>query len=258
MNKLTIVNRNGNLLVDSREVAEMVGKQHRDLLESIRGYIQHLESGNFRSRDFFIESTYVNSQNKEQPRYLLTKKGCNMVANKMTGAKGVIFTATYVTKFEEMEQKLNAPQLTLKQLLVLDIYEGGIKALGSHKRLTEIEVNEATKKLKDGNNRIITGATVVEMLGIKGLTTTLLNKWFCENGFGEFTKLKHERNRFFTPNEKFEKYVAYEGYSLTGLTTKSNKTKVFYSTGMVDRLQERHMKSIVNFVKSEKGEQIIC
>ena len=98
----------------------------------------------------------------------------------------------------------------------------------------------------------------MEMLGIKGLTTTLLNKWFCENGFGEFTRLRDERNRFFAPNEKFEKYVAYEGYSLTGTTTKNDKTKVFYSTSMVDRLQERHMKSIVNFIKSEKGEQIIC
>lgn len=30
-----------------------------------------------------------------------------MVANKMTGEKGVLFTAKYVTKFEEMEKELN-------------------------------------------------------------------------------------------------------------------------------------------------------
>ena len=28
-----------------------------------------------------------------------------MVANKMTGEKGVLFTAAYVTKFEEMEKE---------------------------------------------------------------------------------------------------------------------------------------------------------
>lgn len=33
-----------------------------------------------------------------------------MVANKMTGAKGVLFTATYVTRFEEMERKLLNPE----------------------------------------------------------------------------------------------------------------------------------------------------
>jgi len=107
---LTIINKNGQLLVDSREVAEMTGKQHKDLLESIRGYIKHLESGNFRSQDFFIESTYINSQNKEQPCFLLTRKGCDMVANKMTGEKGVLFTAAYVTKFEEMERQLQSSQ----------------------------------------------------------------------------------------------------------------------------------------------------
>lgn len=29
-----------------------------------------------------------------------------MVANKMTGDKGILFTATYVTRFEEMENEL--------------------------------------------------------------------------------------------------------------------------------------------------------
>ncbi len=33
-----------------------------------------------------------------------------MVANKMTGEKGIIFTAIYVTKFEEMERELKEQQ----------------------------------------------------------------------------------------------------------------------------------------------------
>lgn len=158
----------------------------------------------------------------------------------------------YRNYFIAIEKQLK-PLLTAKQLLVLDIYDGGIKALESHKNLTEIEVGEATKKLKDGNNKIISCTTVVAMLRIEGLTTTLLNKWFCENGFGEMKRLQHQRNRFFSPNEKFEKYVAYEGYSLTGSTINKDKTKVFYSTSMVDRLTERHMRSIINFVIAERS-----
>lgn len=37
---------------------------------------------------------------------MLTKKGCEMVANKMTGEKGVLFTAAYVTAFNKMEEHL--------------------------------------------------------------------------------------------------------------------------------------------------------
>lgn len=44
---------------------------------------------NFTLTDFFIENTYTTNQNKVLPCYLLTKKGCDMVANKLTGEKGI-------------------------------------------------------------------------------------------------------------------------------------------------------------------------
>lgn len=103
---LKVFYKDGNIVTDSRDVAEMVSKRHSDLLESIRGYIKHLTNGKFRSLDFFIEGEYVDNKGEKQPCYLLTRKGCDMVANKMTGEKGVLFTATYVTKFEDMEKAL--------------------------------------------------------------------------------------------------------------------------------------------------------
>lgn len=110
MKELTIINQEGILLVDSREVAERTEKRHDNLLRDIKGYIKVLEDNSkLSSQNFFIESTYKNSQNKEQPCYLLTRKGCDMVANKMTGEKGILFTAEYVTEFEKMEQAIKAP-----------------------------------------------------------------------------------------------------------------------------------------------------
>lgn len=112
MNNLTVINHNGTFAVDSREVALMVEKPHNDLLKSIRQYCEYLAQGNFSLSDFFIESTYQDSTGRTLPCYLLTRKGCDMVANKMTGEKGVIFTAMYVTKFEEMEKALKGtPQV---------------------------------------------------------------------------------------------------------------------------------------------------
>ncbi|MEK4789715.1 Rha family transcriptional regulator [Bacillus sp. FSL K6-3312] len=51
-NNLQVIEQNGQLLVDSREVAEMVDKRHKDLLEAIRGYEKYLIGGNFRPTDF--------------------------------------------------------------------------------------------------------------------------------------------------------------------------------------------------------------
>lgn len=119
MDNLTVINQNGQLTVDSREVAELIGKRHSDLLESIGGYVTHLLNGNFRSADFFIEDIYHDSTGRTLPCYLLTKKGCDMVANKMTGEKGVLFTAAYVTKFEEMEKQIQASMQQLSPQLQL-------------------------------------------------------------------------------------------------------------------------------------------
>lgn len=119
MSTLQVVKHNGINVISSVEVAQMVGKRHSDLLESIKGYIYHLANGNFRSHDFFLESTYLDLQGKERPCFLLTKKGCDMVANKMTGEKGILFTAAYVDKFYEMEKAVTQqlPPMTPLQMI---------------------------------------------------------------------------------------------------------------------------------------------
>lgn len=117
LEELTIKNHKGINVIDSREVAEMIGIRHSDLLEKIqgskkvKGYIEILENGKFRSQDFFIKDTYKTDGNKKTyDCYLLTKQGCEMVANKMTGEKGILFTAEYVQAFNKMEEhiKLNS------------------------------------------------------------------------------------------------------------------------------------------------------
>lgn len=100
--------------LDSREVAEMVGKRHDHLMRDIKGYVAEMEKANvpnyggvnerkITSADFFIPSTYVDGKGELRPRFLITKKGCEFVANKLTGSKGIQFTAAYVTRFNQME-----------------------------------------------------------------------------------------------------------------------------------------------------------
>ena len=108
MNGLNVFNFNQVDVVDSREVAKLVDVRHADLLKKIGGYIRHLTNGKFRSLDFFILSTYQDSKGETRPNYLITKKGCDMIANKTTGKKGVLFTAAYVSAFEEMRNALTA------------------------------------------------------------------------------------------------------------------------------------------------------
>ena len=118
MTELTVFQHDAVDVVDSREVAEMTGKEHKHLLRDIAGYVKIIEASSetkFGPADFFIPSTYKDAQDKPRPCYLLTKKGCDMVANKMTGDKGVLFTAAYVTAFEAMRQHIQSGTAALKQ-----------------------------------------------------------------------------------------------------------------------------------------------
>ena len=93
--------------LDSREVAEMIGKEHNKLMRDIRNYIAQLGESKIGHTDFFTESTYKSSQNKEMPCYQVTKKGCEFIAHKLTGIKGTEFTAKYINRFHDMEDMIS-------------------------------------------------------------------------------------------------------------------------------------------------------
>ena len=104
---LKLIETNGQYLIDSRDVAEYIDKRHDHLLRDIKKYIDVISTNpNLGALVFFVPSTYQDNKGQVRPHYLLTKKGCEMVANKMTGEKGVLFTAEYVTRFNEMDHHL--------------------------------------------------------------------------------------------------------------------------------------------------------
>lgn len=92
--------------ISSTEVAEMVDKRHTDLMRDIRRYCEQLGESKIALTDFFTESTYRTTQNKEMPCYNVTKKGCEFIAHKLTGIKGTEFTAKYINRFHDMEDTI--------------------------------------------------------------------------------------------------------------------------------------------------------
>ncbi len=117
--------------VDSRLVAKWVDKAHKYLLRDIRVYISDLQrlQNNFSKGDnsglfgephninvfdpdyYFIESTYIHPITKQElPRYLVTQRGCEMIANKMIGVKGTQFTALYINEFHRLRNEAEAIQ----------------------------------------------------------------------------------------------------------------------------------------------------
>lgn len=96
-------------VLDSREVAVCVKKSHKNLLADIRKYVDMMEKSaelKIQPSEFFVESDYKDNTGRTLPCYLVTKKGCEFIAHKLTGQKGVEFTAWYINRFHEMEEQL--------------------------------------------------------------------------------------------------------------------------------------------------------
>ena len=112
-----LFNFNGQPTLDSREVAKMIGKKHAHLMRDIHRYISDIKPDpKLDSAQFFIESNYKDANGQFRPCYLLTKMGCEFVANKMTGKKGNLFTAQYVSLFNDYEDRIVArPQYQIPQ-----------------------------------------------------------------------------------------------------------------------------------------------
>lgn len=106
----------GKATITTLEIAEMMETEHWKLLRKLegrtkngeheRGYIDILGDNQMDVTDFFIKSTYRTEQNKEMPCYEVTKLGCDFLANKFTGEKGVLFTARYVKRFHDIENAI--------------------------------------------------------------------------------------------------------------------------------------------------------
>ena len=98
--------------ITSMEVAQMIEKEHKYLLRDIRRYLNQIDKINIEKSnqtkiapvDFFIKNTYADNKGEIRPCYNITHKGCEFIANKLTGIKGTEFTARYVNRFHELEK----------------------------------------------------------------------------------------------------------------------------------------------------------
>lgn len=90
--------------ISSLEVAEMVGREHKNVLQDIRNIKADLDELKIQPVNYFIESSYKGGNGQQRPCFLLTKQGCELYGNRMTGIDGTAFSVKYIDRFNEMEQ----------------------------------------------------------------------------------------------------------------------------------------------------------
>lgn len=225
--------KTGNVrTITTLEIAEMMGTPHYEILRKLEGttnadgsvkqvgIIPVLTGGKIPVSDYFSLSTYRDASGKENRCYNVTKLGCDFLANKFTGEKGILFTAKYVKRFDEMENhiKEESAQSKIEQSAFLlkfvadDMRVNDASRLIMYENLCKdfnIPTGFLPKYEHNGNRQMKALSTLLKENGC-GLSAIKLNPILIEQGYLEEkerpSSKKDEMRKYKSLTEKGKKY----------------------------------------------------
>lgn len=197
----------GQKYLDSREVAEMVRKEHKNILRDIRGYYEELGQLNFEPTDFFAESQYTDKSNRQKPCYLVTKKGCEFIAHKLTGVKGTEFTAKYINRFHEMEDTIKTQLPQGNDLIALAVIEAQKMIAERDKQIERMKSKEIFADAVSASETSILVGDLAKLISQNGykIGQKRLFEWLRTNNF--LIKCGSSRNM---PQQRFVEQGLFE------------------------------------------------
>ena len=91
----------GTPVTDSLKVADVFGKQHKNILQAIRNILGQAE--NSAHQKWFYESTFFDAQGKVRPMFVMNRDGFSLLAMGLTGAKAMQFKVGFIEQCNKME-----------------------------------------------------------------------------------------------------------------------------------------------------------
>lgn len=146
--QVNLVSKDGKVFATSLDVAKVFEKEHRRVLQDIREMSE-------RAQHNFVQSSYINSQNREMPMYEMNRDGFTFLVMGFTGEKAENFKLDFIDGFNKMEnalreQQKSSPLQILEQMFqVAKEHDNRLEALEKTKRLEGWQ----EKRLKDAVNQ---------------------------------------------------------------------------------------------------------
>ena len=198
MSDIVLSTQNGQAVVSTLEIAERFGKNHKDLLESIRARTAE----NSALLEMLHLTEYTTSQNKKLPMYLMNRDGFSFLVMGFTGKKADEWKLKYIQAFNEMEKKLTTPEpeppeLALSKALVMA--QGIIAREQERSKQLEKENTKLKPAAEYAHNMLLSDETLtVTQIALNfGMTANKLNKLLNEWG------IQRKVNKQWIPKRKY-------------------------------------------------------
>ncbi|WP_051179830.1 Rha family transcriptional regulator [Selenomonas ruminantium] len=141
---------NEQVVTDSRKVAEVFGKEHKNVIQSI----ENIKAENSAVSSMFYETDYTAGTGKHYKMYLMNRDGFSLLVMGFTGAKAMQWKIKYIEAFNEMERQLKEQPKSQ-----IDILVESAKALQRQERelaRLRLDTEEIRKEQKIQSSRIDT------------------------------------------------------------------------------------------------------
>lgn len=192
MAELVIQSSNGNDVTTSLIVAQVFGKEHKNVVRDI----ENLSCSESFNRLNFERITYRDSRNREQTAYEMTKDGFSFLVMGYTGAKAGEFKERFIFEFNRREMMLKDDDYILmrsQQILQkrVEAAEQRVKALEADNAAKEETIELQQKELAQAAPKVQYVDTVLQSVNTyatnliakeMGMSAETLNKRLKEKG----------------------------------------------------------------------------
>lgn len=235
MSQLVLTNKKGDNITTSLIIAEVFGKNHKNVLRDIESISCSPEFGKLN----FEPSSYTTSQNKELPMYEITKDGFSFLVMGYTGEKAAEFKETFILEFNKRDSMLKSDDYIL--LRSQEILTNRMKALemvleqkDRRLELQQVVIRQAAPKVEYYDEVLQSSGVITTTIIAKelGMTAPALNKKLRDLGV-------------IYPQSKT--WVLYSKYQNKGYT----------KTNTVPYNDHGEIKTAIQTVWTEKGREFI-
>ena len=186
MNQLVFI-ENNKVVTDSLTIAEMFGKNHKDVLRDIRTQMGY--AGEEFTQRNFAPGSYIDKNNQERPKELLTEEAFTLVVFSYNTKEAVQTKIKFIQEFKRMKDYILNQQ---KPSCIEDVLIASLQEMKDVKKKIEAVENKQIEQDK-------------ELLGIRNVvaintsdwrkdTTNLLNKIAKQRGGFEAYQLVRQES----------------------------------------------------------------
>lgn len=163
MNEIVYRGDSNQPLTNSKLVAEVFGKEHRNVVRDIKNLI---EGGVLKNEQtpMFEETTYINEQNKQSyPMFIMNQDGFTLLAMGFNGKKAMEFKLKYIEAFNAMKRQIEQNKPSVPQTY-LEALKSLVKAEEEKQQLALENKQQQATILTISKENMELGNKITEML----------------------------------------------------------------------------------------------